>query len=170
MASIPDTEPTGSCHVCGASIYPEHIDRQLAGMWAGQFLCPACLNEKRNPAGASADFASLPLEPPAEHPVEMRSAHAPPPPTAGAGAFSAALAAPDGEPSRPRRINTTGGGATHMRIFHSRLSEGAVRHLDEQVNAWLASNPEVEIKFANSTVGVWEGKHAEPNLILTLFY
>lgn len=166
MASIPETEPTGSCNACGASIYPEHINRQLAGMWAGQFLCPACLNEKRNPAPAGSDFAGLPLEAPAGEAASYGTGA----PVADSPAFSAAGAAPDGQASRPRRLNTTGGGATHMRIFHSRLSEGAVRHLDEQVNAWLAANPDVEIKFANSTVGVWEGKHAEPNLILTLFY
>ena len=28
----------------------------------------------------------------------------------------------------------------------------------------------IGIKFSNSTIGSFEGKHTEPNLILTLFY
>ena len=77
----------------------------------------------------------------------------------------------DGQhPASRRAPCADAAGATRMRIFHAKLSDGAVGHLDHQINDWLDQNPEIEIKFANTTVGVWEGKHAEPNLILTLFY
>ena len=62
------------------------------------------------------------------------------------------------------------GPATRIRTFHAKLSEGAILHLDQQVNSWLDGHPDLEIKFASTTVGTWEGKHPEPNLILTIFY
>ncbi|GAG30077.1 unnamed protein product, partial [marine sediment metagenome] len=88
----------------------------------------------------------------------------------GASGVSAGAAAELDDRSYLPSSSRPGRGARRVRTFHSKLSEGAVRHLDEQVNAWLESHPEIEIKFANTTVGVWEAKHAEPNLILMVFY
>ena len=45
-----------------------------------------------------------------------------------------------------------------------------IEHLDEQINEWLDENKEITLKFANSTIGMFEGKHTEPNLIFTFFY
>ena len=42
--------------------------------------------------------------------------------------------------------------------------------MEEQINSWLDDNPDISIKFAETTVGTWEGKHSEPNLIMTVFY
>ena len=53
---------------------------------------------------------------------------------------------------------------------YAKLSDEAVRHMDQQINEWCERNPDVEIKFSTSTVGIWTGKHAEPNLIVTVFY
>jgi hypothetical protein len=149
-----------SCSGCHATVYPEHIDRHLAGYWAGALYCAHCLAEMRNPitpAPPSGEAAPLVLE------------DAEPAPTAGPAA--SAEPTPVGRTHvgyHPPRPGATG--ATRLRIFHARLSEGAVGHLEQQINAWLESHPEVEVKFAETTVGVWEGKHAEPNLIVTLFY
>jgi hypothetical protein len=41
--------------------------------------------------------------------------------------------------------------------------------MEEQINDWLDNN-EVEVKFVSQTVGVWEGKKAEPHIIVTLWY
>ncbi len=162
MSAAPEAEQLKSCDVCQATIYQEHLDRHLAARWAGQLLCPHCLAAKKKTDEDKTD---------------------PPPPEADAsGQASDALAARGvsgfgtgdvvGQESPPlgRPLNQTGQGATRIRTFHARLSDGAVRHLDQQVNAWLDNHPEVEIKFANTTCGVWEGKHAEPSLILSLFY
>ena len=139
MSSSPDTRPRFECADCGAVIYQEHINRHLAGRWAGRLLCPHCLTQKQE---------------------EDRS---------GAAAFSGEGAELE-QKDYHRPLNKTGQGATRVRIFHTKLADGPVRVLNQQVNDWLETHPEIEIKFANTTVGTWEGKHAEPNLILTLFY
>jgi len=60
--------------------------------------------------------------------------------------------------------------ATRCRTFHSKLNEGAVAFMNDQINTWIDENPDLRIKFATSSIGVFEGKHADPNLILTIFY
>lgn len=162
MSSIPASDTLLSCASCGATVYPEHLDRCLAGYWAGALYCPCCLTEKKNgkPAPAKpAEAASLALE---EAPVHESP---PAPPDAGPASAPAAIHHYKYRPPRPDAK-----GASRVRIFHARLSDGAVAHLDDQINDWLDRHPEVEIKLANTTVGIWEGKHAEPNLILTVFY
>jgi len=134
-------------------------------MWAGQMLCPACLKPKREsgaaePTGEAGDSIPFPLAPvegpEADASVEVASA--PQPETAPGESAS-------GEVSIEKGV-----GARRVRTFHAKLSEAALRHLDEQVNTWLKDNPGVRVKFANTTVGVFEGKHSEPNLVLTVFY
>jgi len=52
-------------------------------------------------------------------------------------------------------------GATHVRTFHSKLNNESLAYMDEQINNWLAKHPEVEVKFTNSTVGIYSGKTKE---------
>ena len=42
--------------------------------------------------------------------------------------------------------------------------------MNDQINDWLDGNDKISVKTATSTIGMFEGKHAEPNLILTIFY
>lgn len=166
MSTATTSEGLMSCSGCGATVYPEHLDRHMAGYWSGKLYCSYCLVEKQGGGAAPPqpppipdELTSFPLEE-AESVPETAKAPAitaPPPPLAAA-------------PTIHRPPRTGSSGATRMRIFHARLSDGAVSHLDQQINDWLDQNPEIEIKFSNSTVGTWEGKHPEPNLILTLFY
>ena len=152
-----------TCATCGASIYREHVHRGLAGMWGGQMLCPACLKPKREPTAAepvSEANDSIPLAP-MEGPVPGDAVESPSAPQ------------PDtmvDEPASHEASVETGSGARRVRTFHAKLSEAALRHMDEQVNAWLKGTPTISVKFANTTVGIFEGKHSEPNLILTVFY
>jgi hypothetical protein len=69
---------------------------------------------------------------------------------------------------RPTHYNKTG--AVRMRTFHCRLSEQGVEYLDQIVNDWLESHPDVEVKFVTSTIGMWDGKLKEPTLILNVWY
>lgn len=69
-----------------------------------------------------------------------------------------------------RKVLTFGEGATRCRTFHSKLNDPSLANLDERINEWLDQNENMVIKFATSTVGVIEGKHAEPHLIVTVFY
>ncbi len=60
--------------------------------------------------------------------------------------------------------------ATRVRTFHGKLTEAGVAHMDELINEWLESNPNVYIKNSTSSIGVFEGKSKEPHVVLTLFY
>ncbi|MCB9852623.1 MAG: hypothetical protein H6819_05970 [Phycisphaerales bacterium] len=60
--------------------------------------------------------------------------------------------------------------AVRVRTFHGKLTEAGVAHMDEQINDWLESNPEIYIKSSTSSIGMFEGKSKEPHVVLTLFY
>ncbi len=74
------------------------------------------------------------------------------------------------ESSYKRPLNKSGTGATRVRTFHTKMSDNAMHYLDGLINEWLDAHEEVEVKFSNTTVGVVEGKKAEPHLIVTLWY
>lgn len=60
--------------------------------------------------------------------------------------------------------------ATRCRTFHGKLTQAGLAHMDEQINEWLDSHPDLYIKNSASTVGVFEGKTKEPHLLVTMFY
>jgi hypothetical protein len=158
MSEVPTNQPIASCSGCGASIFREHLDRQLAGRYAGQLYCRHCLAEKQG-----VDLESL-----AEAdrtPTGDRSAAS----TAGGYAGFGDDMNFDAQPFK-RPLLSAGHGATRVRIWHCKMASGPVSHMNAQINEWLDNHPDIEIKFANTTVGTWEGKHSEPNLILSLFY
>ena len=66
-------------------------------------------------------------------------------------------------------LNITGDGAKRTRTFHCKLNDAALEFMDDQINDWIDAN-EVEIKFCNSTIGVFPGKNPEPHLILQIWY
>ncbi len=79
--------------------------------------------------------------------------------------------APPGAARELRRAPTTQPGlATRCRSFHAKLTDAALAHMNAQVNDWLEQHPDYFVKFATSSVGVVEGKHSEPHLVLTVFY
>jgi hypothetical protein len=164
MSSNVESDEVMTCSACGASVYREHIHRGLAGMWAGQILCPTCLKPVREgsrPEAAVESLDSLPLTP-TSPPLATEPG--------AAGEQTTSEGPSPGETGLDMLSPSTGPGARHVRTFHAKLSEAALHHLDEQMNAWLKRHPEVEIRFANTTVGVFEGKHSEPNLVVTVFY
>ncbi len=72
--------------------------------------------------------------------------------------FQRAIAPPDEHPTR-------------IRTFHARMSGSALQNLDQAVNEWLDAHPDVFIKNATATVGVFEAKiSSEEHLVLTIFY
>jgi len=164
-----------TCQQCGASVYQEHMDHELAGFHAGRLLCVHCMKqtrdaERRTPvpsapaAGPGEDLAPLSL-------VDDADASQEPSQKTAVGTLEKTGAPVRDEDVRfTRPLTKSGAGATRVRTFHCKLSDEAVRHMDRQINEWLQQNPDVEIKFCSSAVGVWSGKHAEPNLIITMFY
>ena len=64
----------------------------------------------------------------------------------------------------------TGVGACRMKLFHSRLSPNAMEYMEDSINEWLDENPDIEVKFSESTVGVVEGKKSESHILITVWY
>ena len=61
--------------------------------------------------------------------------------------------------------NTDGTGASHVKTFHSKLTDDALAYVDTLINAWLDEHPEFEVKFVTTTIGTFTGKIKEPHLI-----
>jgi hypothetical protein len=68
-----------------------------------------------------------------------------------------------------RSPNVTGTGAIHVKSFHCKLTGDSLENLDRQINEWLDSHPQYEVKFVTSSVGDWTGKLKEANLIVQVW-
>ena len=68
-----------------------------------------------------------------------------------------------------RSLNLTGAGATRCRIFHSKIADTSLAGMEDQINAWLDSE-HVEVKQVGHNIGTLQGKLAEENLIVTIWY
>lgn len=68
-----------------------------------------------------------------------------------------------------RPLNVTGIGATRCKIFHSKIGVGPMEFMENTINEWLDDN-HIEVKSVTQVVGVLEGKRAEPNLIVMVWY
>ncbi len=158
MTTQTDVYDVMFCDSCGASVYREHIDRGLAGRWAGQLLCPHCLTEKRG-GGQDLEHISKADDPEGGSGPGRSTTHT----------GMAALGDLDTVQYR-RTLLPAGHGASRVRIFHCKLSDGPMAQMNKQVNEWLDQHADFEVKFATTTIGTWEGRHSEQHLILTLYY
>jgi hypothetical protein len=68
-----------------------------------------------------------------------------------------------------RRVNINGTGAIRCRIFHARIAEAPLGHMQNTINEWLDAN-EIEVKHVGHLIGIMEGKTPEPNLIAMVWY
>jgi hypothetical protein len=68
-----------------------------------------------------------------------------------------------------RAPTVTGAGAVHVKSFHCKLGGDSLEYLDKQINEWLDAHPGYEVKFVSATVGEWQGKLKEPNLIVQVW-
>ena len=159
-------EQLKSCEGCGATIYPEHITNGRATIVDGKLLCPLCIGEKKSqtqapPAVTQDDSETLTLVDEAEFEQSGRKIES----------FGEKPKDEDAKETLFHRpLQKTGTGATRVKVFHTKLNDGAVEFMTQIINDWVDSNPDVEIKNSQTTVGVWEGKHAELHLILTVWY
>jgi hypothetical protein len=69
-----------------------------------------------------------------------------------------------------RAANLTGNGAVHVKTFHGHLSDDGTRRLDDKINDWLEAHPNVEVKFATTTIGIWDGKTKDQAMIINVWY
>lgn len=175
------------CSECGATIYPEHLQKHVAEQVEGRLLCPYCLRDRQSGKKPEKNAAG-------DEPIAIVDAGG------GPGDDDAVLLGGDERESATSKASTAirafGGGpsgmsggfgayqekqyqrevlrgspnATRCRTFHCKLADGPMTHLNEQINDWVDEHEDVEIKFATSTIGVIEGKHNDPHLIITVFY
>jgi hypothetical protein len=68
-----------------------------------------------------------------------------------------------------RKAVNTGKGAIRCRVFHSKVAESSIAHMENQINTWL-DDEEIDVKHVGHMVGAMEGKHTEPNIIVFIWY
>ncbi len=161
------SEKTESCQGCGATVYPEHLETGIAKRLDGKLLCSHCVKEEETKASGVLDVLEpIPLDDDdiGGTRVEMSDSVV----ALTSDKLNKTSAWDD---SRFRRkLDPSAPGAIRCRLFHAKLSEGALEFLNNQVNEWLDQNDQITVKFVNSTIGQFEGKHTETNLILAIFY
>ncbi|MCG3136242.1 MAG: hypothetical protein HJJLKODD_00068 [Phycisphaerae bacterium] len=193
-------EQTKNCQSCGASIYPEHLTTHKAGYWGGKLLCVHCYAEKQGQQVTIGSEDVVSGESAAHHPLDMEgvsilrdsidaAGDAPHPEDQKHGADAPAIqiasltssmikpfggghdASGDKPAMRFRRfLQHDDSGALRCRIFHAKLNDGALQFMENQINEWVDTSPEVDIKHISTQIGLFEGKHTETHLIITVFY
>ncbi|RJP39769.1 MAG: hypothetical protein C4547_03275 [Phycisphaerales bacterium] len=164
------------CQACGATVYPEHIDSGIARYEGGKLMCSHCVEEyervhdRSTAKGGTYGYAPIAMDeskPAAprkdEHRDSSGSSFA-----YNVGQLGAAAGWSESRYARP--LNPAGANATRCRTFHCKLNDAAAEFMNNAINQWTDANPDITIKFATSAIGVFEGKSAAQNLIVTVFY
>lgn len=165
-------EFASKCGKCGASVYRQHIDSGIARYEDGKLLCSFCVSEFERlhdaAAGAAGQENFVPIsfeddedEPPKEA-LNKSKIHVTAPLQGGTAARTEGPLTRAPDPASPA--------ATRCRTFHAKLNEPSLDFMSNTINHWVDGDSNVRIKFATSTIGIFEGKHAEPHLIVTVFY
>lgn len=160
-------EHLSECQECGASIYPEHLDTGIARYEAGKLMCVHCVEEYE----AAHDAVGGQVE--AEETMELVEESEESAMGSRVHHFTdATMGKAHGvdESKFKRPLDPASAGATRCRVFHSKLNEGAIEYMTNAINEWVDGHDDIVVKFATSTIGVFEGKHSDPNLIMTLYY
>jgi hypothetical protein len=162
-----ETEDLQSCDACGATVYPEHIANKRADRVEGKLLCVHCLKDKL------AAESSIPLAEGVEEEADgagvLRYDTKPTAIKQFAGADGGTFGQVAAHEWR-RELLTGSPNATRCKTFHCKLADGPIAFLNEQINDWADADENIEIKFATTTIGIIEGKHADTHLIITVFY
>ena len=161
-------EVTSVCGACGSSIYKQHLDSGIARHVGGKLLCSHCLKEHEEQK--SGDDVFEPIEFDDDDDISSDSSVEDLSSSRIHSATSMGMAAAWDESKYKRPLQPGIDGATRCRTFHCKLSEGALEFMMNQINEWLEANEEIVIKFSNSSIGPFEGKHTEQNIIITVFY
>lgn len=156
-----DEKVLQACELCGATIYPEHLQRHTAELWAGRLLCPHCLAEKKAEENAALDVTQEAAADPSQRSASIHSF--------GEEIGTREHADPAGADFRRPLLQDTQN-ATRCRTFHCRMSDAAFAHLNQQINEWVDAHDDVQIKQVVSNIGVIEGKHTDQNLLVTVFF
>jgi len=165
-----------TCDECGATIQREDFLNHSAVRYKGKLLCPKCVQavkatlaaEKKPEPVTGGDYD--PIEVPIALVDADEPAVAPGPSTQIHGFSGAEMLTRSTEHKFKRALLRDTQVATRCRTFHCKMTDASFANLNEQINDWVDENEDIEIKFALSNIGVVEGKHADPHLIITVFY
>lgn len=162
-------EVANMCQKCGASVYRQHLDSGIARYEGGNLLCAHCVTEYERShdsvnGGESQEFETISLDEADVVPVDLSQSRV------MASSQTMGVAGAWDDSGLKRQVGGNAEGATRCRTFHSKLNENSLQFMNRQINEWVDKSENMAIKFATSTIGIFEGKHAEPNLILTIFY
>ena len=69
-----------------------------------------------------------------------------------------------------RTPHVTGYGACRVRSFLGKISGPGMEFMDNNINLWLDSHPEVEVKFVTTTIGPTDGKSNDTSIVMNLWY
>ncbi|MFP4354905.1 MAG: hypothetical protein ACLFUJ_07240 [Phycisphaerae bacterium] len=69
-----------------------------------------------------------------------------------------------------RKVHRSEHGATRCRIFHSKLAATSLEFMESQINDWLDSDDDIDVKDVGHVIGDMTGKKTEPNLIVMVWY
>lgn len=169
---------TKSCENCGGEITARQILQKQAGLVQGILLCPGCVENKRREIlqahqQTQQQAAAPPAHDEADAPIALDAALDEPshgPSKIRSFAEGSTLAGAHHESQLKRSLTAPTEPPTRIRTFNSKLTPAALAHMDDLINEWIDANPGVYIKNVTTTVGIFEAKHAEPHLIVTIFY
>lgn len=161
-----------TCQECGGEITAEQISAREAGLIKGVLMCPMCVAAVRQ-AAADARLAAAAQNAPVEDETislvgaeEVSSG----PSKIHSFATGSTLTGEHHDEKLTRPLTGPKDAPTRCRTFHSKLNDSSIAYMDEQINNWIDSDERIFVKTVSTTVGVFEGKHPEPNLIVTVFY
>lgn len=180
-----------TCQPCGATITDEQIELRQAGLIKGMLMCPACVGAKRQealaarqttaahaPAGVASSAApttqhAMTTPPPNDEPISLEAPDEAP----GSGmskihsfATGSTLSGVHHDERLKRPLSGAQDAPTRCRTFHAKLNDASIAYMNDQINEWVDADPRIFIKTVSTTVGLFEGKHPEPHLFITMFY
>jgi DNA-directed RNA polymerase subunit M/transcription elongation factor TFIIS len=161
-----------TCDECGAAVYPDHLEKGTAGMVDEKLLCPVCYREhqRQNSKVEAEETIALVEEAEVPNAIDDEKPEAKPRIKAFADDSVFGQAVDHSESRFQRPLVNTGRSAIRCRTFHTKLTDAALSYMDSVINEWIDKNPQIEIKFATSSIGIFEAKRQEPHLIVTVFY
>lgn len=83
--------------------------------------------------------------------------------------FEQRLGAKKHEENWNRTPNANGTGAIHVKSFHCKLNDDSLVYMDQQVNEWLDAHPQYEVKFVTTSIGEWQGKMKEMQMVVQVW-
>ena len=69
-----------------------------------------------------------------------------------------------------RKPHLGGQGACRVKTFHGKCSDQGLEYLDDAINVFLDEHPEIEVKFVQSNIGMFDGKFKDFALIVNIGY